>query len=152
MISIIIIIISVITGFALQHQFLEEVGSIGVSLWGQRVAGGDRGWQLLTGLRLLSVSLRGAQADPYADWPEFLEILQYIILLNLHSNKCSLKKKYLQVSMTTGTMKRCSQWREDACHPITAIISFLNNLSDSLLPPRSTIWFASADENGINEV
>lgn len=37
MISIIIIIISVITGFALQHQFLEEVGSIGVSLWGQRV-------------------------------------------------------------------------------------------------------------------
>lgn len=37
MISIIIIIISVITGFALQYQFLEEVGSIGVSLWGQRV-------------------------------------------------------------------------------------------------------------------
>lgn len=34
---IIIIIISVITGFALQYQFLEEVGSIGVSLWGQRV-------------------------------------------------------------------------------------------------------------------
>lgn len=153
MISIIIIIISVITGFALQYQFLEEVGSIGVSLWGQRVGWW---WSWLTAPDRAQAPVSVAERCSGRSVCRLARIFRNLAIYNFvefaFKQMLAKKKKYLHVSMTTGTMKRCSQWREDGCHPITVIIFFLNNLSNSLLPPRSTIWFASADKNGINEV
>lgn len=151
---IIIIIISVITGFALPYQFLEEVGSIGVSRWGQRVGwwgswltAPDRAWAPV------SVAER-CSGRAVCRWARiFRNLAIYNFVEFAFKQMLAKKKKHLHVSMTTGTMKRCSQWREDGCHPITAIIFFKNNLSNSSLATITQLFdLPRQTKNGVKEV